>query len=154
MKKLYLIILVLICVNLNLNAKTINESKERESVQKAYYSWCESIAKAKGDPAVVTKFYAPDAILLPTLSHKILQNKYNELDKYFETLTAHKNIKCTPEKLITRMYKKTAINTGLYKFSYMDNGKKMTVPSRFTFIYRNKDGKWLIIKHHSSIMPK
>lgn len=124
------------------------------AVKDAYYQWCNSIAKAHGDANVVTRFYSPNAILLPTLSEKILINKKDGLNAYFKKLTLLPNIKCTPKKLITRMYQGTAINSGLYVFSYMQNNKIMTIPARFTFVYTKENNQWLIIKHHSSKMPE
>jgi len=136
------------------HATASEKNPDEKLVKDAYYQWCASIGKAHGDPKIVTQYYAHSAILLPTLSEKILINEHHGLDAYFKKLTSHQNIKCTPQKLITRMYKETAINTGLYKFSYTDHGKTLNIPARFTFVYKNEDGKWLIIKHHSSKLPK
>lgn len=151
-KSYYFIVLLSIFFSLNVCAET--KSTDEAAVQKAYYDWCSAIGKAHGKPKVVVKYYAPDAILLPTLSNKIKINSKSGLDGYFKKLTSHDNIKCTTKKLITRMYKETAINTGLYDFSYTDNGKEVLVPARFTFVYGKDSGKWLIIKHHSSKMPE
>src|SRR5690348_15580998 len=96
------------------------------AVEKAYYSWCAAIGEAKGNPQVVVKFYATDAILLPTLSEHILVNKNGGLDAYFKKLTSYPDIKCTPQKLITRVYTDTAVNSGLYKFTYKENDQTIT----------------------------
>lgn len=154
MKKFNCFIVLLFSVLLSINTLAAKQNADEKLVKDAYYQWCESIGKAHGDPKIVTQYYAPKAILLPTLSEKIKSNENHGLDSYFKKLTSHPNIKCTPKTLITRMYKETAINTGLYKFSYTDNGKTVTIPARFTFIYEKDNGKWLIIKHHSSKMPK
>lgn len=131
-----------------------NKHKNEKAVQDAYYAWCTAIGKAKGDPKLIVKFYAPDAILLPTLSHEILINHEGGLNAYFKKLTRLPDIKCIPEKLITRMYTDTAVNTGLYKFSYKEeDGKIITIPARFTFVYQQYGNQWLINKHHSSKMP-
>lgn len=147
-------VVLLPSVLLSINALAAEQNPDEKLVKEAYYQWCESIAKAHGDAKIVTQYYAPKAILLPTLSQKILSNENHGLDAYFQKLTSHPNIKCTPKKLITRMYKETAINTGLYKFSYTDHGKTVKIPARFTFVYEKENGSWLIIKHHSSKMPK
>jgi hypothetical protein len=44
-----------------------------------------------------------------------------------------------------RVYGDVAINTGYYT---------LMSPARFTFVYRNRNGKWLIVDHHSSRVPR
>jgi hypothetical protein len=34
----------------------------------------------------------------------------------------------------------------------IDAGKIEYVPARYTFVYENRDGEWLIAHHHSSLM--
>jgi uncharacterized protein (TIGR02246 family) len=41
--------------------------------------------------------------------------------------------------------------TGLYEFSYSENGKMTNVKSRYSFICKKIDGKNYIIKQHSSV---
>jgi hypothetical protein len=45
------------------------------------------------------------------------------------------------------------VNSGLYTFSLAENGGHADVAARFTFVYREYEDKWLIIEHHSSILP-
>jgi hypothetical protein len=119
----------------------------------AYANWCASINKAKGNAAEMAKYYAPHAILLPTLSPKILFNDSREFTDYFVKLTSHKDIKCTTNKLLTEVSGEMVMNIGLYTFSYMDDsGKMKSVPARFTFVYKNYNRHWLIIHHHSSAL--
>ena len=75
-------------------------------------------------------------------------------DDYFAKLTSYKDVKCTTNKLLTEVSGETVMNMGLYTFSYMDDsGKMKSIPSRFTFVYRNYNHHWLIIHHHSSVLP-
>lgn len=130
-------------------------SSNEIAVKDAYTSWCKAIGSSKGDAQQVVKYYAKDAILLPTLSAKILRNNQGGgLKKYFVKLTSHPNIKCTPEILITQMLSdKFAVNSGYYAFSYTENGKTKTIPARFNFVYKKVNHNWLIINHHSSVLP-
>ncbi|HEV8643554.1 MAG TPA: DUF4440 domain-containing protein [Methylomirabilota bacterium] len=52
-----------------------------------------------------------------------------------------------------RVYGDIAINTGTYTFSEIRDGKPITPPARFSFVYRNHGGRWLIVDHHSSAVP-
>lgn len=125
-------------------------------VQKAYHEWVAAIGQAKGDPAAMVKFYAPHAVLLPTLSSEIMINHQGGLDGYFQNLTSFPNIHCVSEQLMTRVLSPdTAMNSGLYKFTYdnPETGETQTLLARFNFIYQEVDGEWLIVSHHSSVRP-
>ena len=126
------------------------------AVANAYENWCHAIGTAKGQASKVVKYYAPNAILLPTLAPDILFNRPGGgKNEYFNTLTSKKDIRCIPQKLITRLYGDMAINSGFYRFSYTDDsGHQKNIPARFTFVYQKVDGDWLIVNHHSSVVPK
>ena len=125
------------------------------NVIKTYQSWCNAIGEARGNPEVVVKYYAAHAILLPTLSDKILINDNHGLNDYFTKLTSYKDIHCVTKKLITLINSDDfAMAAGFYDFIFIDNsGKQITLPARFTFAYKKQDDKWLIIQHHSSVVP-
>jgi hypothetical protein len=35
----------------------------------------------------------------------------------------------------------------------VQNGKTVQNPARFTFVYQLREGKWMIVTHHSSVLP-
>jgi len=43
--------------------------------------------------------------------------------------------------------------SGLYTFSFEEDGKMVSIPARFSFVYEKENGKWLIVEHHSSKVP-
>jgi len=45
----------------------------------------------------------------------------------------------------------TVSHSGLYTFTMGASGD--VVPARFTFVYEQVDGEWLIVEHHSSKEP-
>lgn len=122
--------------------------------QQAYYNWCKAIGTARGNPKVVVQYYAPGAVLIPTLSADFLVNTNNGLDAYFKKLTSKPNLKCTPKKLVTHIRGGIATNTGFYDFSFTKNGETIVIPARFTFVYKKSGDRWLITSHHSSKMPQ
>jgi len=155
MKKTSLgILFITLCFSLSTFAVSQSMVTKKE-VKETYYQWCKAIGTAKGNPQEVVRFYAPDATLVPTLSHKILHNTDGGLDAYFSKLTSFPNIHCDPERENIRIHDGTVINSGLYEFSYTNKeGRKVEIPSRFTFVYKRFGDKWLIINHHSSKMPE
>ena len=105
-----------------------------------------------GDPDNVVACYAEDAILLPTVSAKVRHN-HDEIRDYFVHFLAKKpNGRITEQNI--RIYDNIAINSGLYTFSLTADGGQNDVAARFTFVYRKYDDGWLIIEHHSSILPQ
>lgn len=129
----------------------VAQSSDETFVQQRYQNWCQAMGTARGDAKQIVRFYAPHAILLPTLSSKILINDNHGLDDYFAKLTAHNQFKCTPQKIITQLFGSIAINSGTYTFSYRDDKHQLKkVPARFTFVYQKQNDKWMIVNHHSS----
>ena len=59
-----------------------------------------------------------------------------------------------PNTATVRVYGDTAINSGYYTFSYEKDGQPTQLPARYSFALVKRDGKWLIVDHHSSTMPK
>lgn len=149
--KSYFLLILALVFSTSLFASTKEENRE---VEKAYKSWCSAIGTAKGNGDVMVEFYAPNALLLPTFSSKILSNYHGELNAYFADLTKNEDLKCKTDRLVTKVYGDFAVTTGLYTFTYRDNGKSVTVPARFTFVYEKlPEHKWLIVNHHSSVVP-
>lgn len=130
-------------------------STNQATIKDAYVGWCNAIGSSKGDVQKIVKYYAKDAILLPTLSAKILRNdKDGGLENYFIHLESFPNIKCTPKILITQQLgADLAVNSGYYEFSYTEDGKIKRIPARFNFVYKKAGKTWLIINHHSSVLP-
>jgi hypothetical protein len=134
-----------------INARNIDTN----AIKNSYNQWCLSISLARGNPEKVVQFYAKNAVLLPTLSNKILFNDHGGLNAYFANLTSYKNIHCLTKKLIIeRNGADFATTAGFYQFIYTDQkGKKVIIPARFTFVYERFNNEWLIIQHHSSKLP-
>ena len=104
-----------------------------------------------GDPDNVVACYAADAILLPTVSAKVRHN-HAEIRDYFVHFLAKKPSGRITEQNI-RIYDNIAINSGLYTFSLTGDDGQAEVGARFTFVYQKNNDGWLIIEHHSSILP-
>jgi len=108
----------------------------------------------KKDPDLVVDKYAPDAILLPTCSADMAIGRA-DIKKYFV------------EKFLPAEPRLTSIGTpkagqtghvifgsGEYEFTLKDKqGKDVTVPARYTYIFRGTGNAYLIVQHHSSLEP-
>ena len=129
-------------------------SSEKDQVAAATRAWID--AMGSHDPARVVALYAPEAVLWGTTSPTIRDNPAAIRD-YFDLLT-----KVPPDyrgilgEQRIRVYGDLAINSGTYTFigpARDAAGKPLTRPARFSFVYRKRDGRWLIVDHHSSAVP-
>jgi hypothetical protein len=51
------------------------------------------------------------------------------------------------------VYGNTAVNTGYYTFSYVNDGETKSLPARYSLTYVKNGERWLIVDHHSSALP-
>jgi uncharacterized protein (TIGR02246 family) len=123
----------------------------RQEIAGLFDAW--NAALATGNPQNVADLYAPDAVLLPTLSNQIRTNRAEIVD-YFEHFLASKPQGMIEREIIDVLNADSAINTGVYRFTLTKNGKAQQVEARYTFVYEYLKGKWLITNHHSSGMPE
>ena len=101
------------------------------------------------DPDCVVALYAPDAILHPTLSNEVRHN-HAEIRDYFVHFIAKDPVGVINEANL-REINGVLINSGVYTFTL---GDSTSVRARFTYVYRQCDGEWLIVVHHSSLVPE
>jgi hypothetical protein len=101
----------------------------------------------------VLPFYANDAVLWGTLPPTVRADR-GALGDYFVTaFKALPGLKVSFGEQLIRVYGTTAVNTGYYTFSYVQNGEPKTLPARYSFTYVQIGDRWLIVDHHSSAVP-
>lgn len=119
-----------------------------EQIEELFETW--NAALLTGDPDQVTRLYAPDAVLLPTLSNQVRHN-HDEIRDYFVGFLAKKPSGVIDESNTRSLAHDLAGNSGVYTFSFEDGSKAQ---ARFSYLYRKSDEGWQIIEHHSSAMPE
>ncbi|HET6707783.1 SgcJ/EcaC family oxidoreductase [Amycolatopsis sp.] len=110
-------------------------------------------ALATGDPQRVADLYAPDAVLLPTVSNEVRRSRAEIVD-YFTKFLQSKPQGVIENEIVDVLDADTAVNTGVYEFTLTKDGKSERVRARYTYVYELREGKWLIVNHHSSAMPE
>lgn len=145
----YITALTLLLFSL-LTTTAFAEKQDHQAIKKAAASWAQAIAS--GNPDEIVKLYDKQALLYATFENFL--NTPEQLRDYFVQLTKHKNLQVQFQNSDVRVFGDAALNSGLYTFTYEENGKTMSVPGRFTFVYYKTPKGWLIIDHHSSIMPE
>jgi len=103
-----------------------------------------------GNPRKVVANYAERSILLPTVSNKPRLTP-EEKEDYFRHFLEN-----GPSGRIDMRFIEidcnTAIDAGLYTFTFAKTGEK--VSGRYSFTYRWNGSDWLITSHHSSALPE
>lgn len=130
---------------------------DKADVTAAMGAWKDSLAAAcgGGGASKILPLYAEDGVLWGTISPTI-RDERAELEDYFVN-ACQKLPKLTVEfnEPLIRVYGgDTAINSGVYTFTYNKDGQPTKLPARYSFTLVKRDAKWLIVDHHSSAMPK
>lgn len=102
------------------------------------------------EPEAVAANYAPRSILLPTVSNKPRFTNEERID-YFEHFLHNKPVGKIDQRWLS-IGCNTAIDAGLYSFTFGTTGQ--VVHARYTFTYEWDGKQWLISSHHSSGMPE
>ena len=108
-----------------------------------------NLALQTRDPIKVLELYADNAILIPTVSN-IVRHNHEEIQDYF-THFLQKGPKFEIHETNIRIFGNLAINSGTYTVTFNNDS---FAKARFTFVYQNINHRWLIIEHHSSVMPE
>jgi len=134
-------------VNEAARSETCHATSEQE-IAALFERWNKSLQS--GDPHQVVANYAEHSILLPTVSNKPRATAAEKED-YF-----HHFLDNRPSGVIDwrsiEIDCNTAVDSGLYTFTFGTNGKQ--VRARYTFTYKWFGDRWLITSHHSSAMPE
>lgn len=104
------------------------------------------------DPARITAMYDSDAVLWGTTAKTVAPNP-TAIAEYFKDARKRPDARVTFGEQHIRVYDDVAVITGYYTFSDIQDGKEGSRPAHFTMVFRNRDGKWLLVAHHSSLVP-
>ncbi len=123
------------------------ESRALEGVN----TWSRTVNSRQ--PTALSRLYSDDAIFLPTLHHGLIQNRIARTD-YFSKLLGRSGFSVRIMRVQTQtLGADAAICSGLYEFGYFDQGQMQWIEARFTMVFRDIGGQFLIVNHHSSRTP-
>jgi uncharacterized protein (TIGR02246 family) len=124
----------------------------QQEIAALFDRWNASLATHDADK--VTANYAPDAVLLPTISNEPRTDNAGIKDYFVHFL--ERNPQGTIDSRTVRIGCNTASDVGTYTFKLSGKmpGTTETVKARYSFIYELRDEKWAIVHHHSSAMPE
>ncbi|MFP4639430.1 MAG: SgcJ/EcaC family oxidoreductase [Guyparkeria sp.] len=121
----------------------------RQLAEDLFNQWNDALKT--GDARRVTALYAEDGVLLPTVSN-VPRTNHAEIEDYFEHFLEKKPVGTINTRNVKLGCNKLT-DAGTYTFRVTDGDETRDVPARYTFVWENRDGRWLIVHHHSSMMP-
>ena len=130
---------------------TVASAGPKEDVAAATLKWAQALGE--DDPDKVLLFYSDDAVLWGTLSPTVRADRSALRDYFVTAFKVLPNLKVSFGDQLIRVYGNTAVNTGYYTFSYAKDGDIKSLPARYSFTYVKNGERWLIVDHHSSVMP-
>jgi uncharacterized protein (TIGR02246 family) len=143
--------LVMLTMLLILVSPSLAVAGPKEDVAAATQAWIDGMNSHNAERVVA--LYDAEGVLWGTRS-STLRDTPATLRDYFKILQkVPSSYKVVLGEQRIRVFGNIAINTGTYTFSEDRDGKPLIRPSRFSFVYRNRDGRWLIVDHHSSAVP-
>jgi uncharacterized protein (TIGR02246 family) len=123
----------------------------KEDVAAATLAWGRALGE--DDPDKVLPLYSDDAVLWGTLSPTVRADRAALRDYFITAFKVLPGLKVAFGDQLIRVYGGTAVNTGYYTFSYIKDGETKSLPARYSFTYVKNGEVWLIVDHHSSVLP-
>jgi hypothetical protein len=108
--------------------------------------WAKSIGALT--PYEMSNLYSDNAILLATYENLLLGKQ--QIRGYFDDFLDKENLSCEIVDNFTQSFAREQIASGIYLFSFTENGNEKIVKARYSFVIY--DGK--IVNHHSSETPE
>lgn len=97
----------------------------------------------------VMELYAPNAILIPSMSSQ-LKKTAEQIKEYFGTFLTKPGFKIEIIEASKQELEDIIVESGIYIFSWKVKDKPHRVSARFTLVIQNEK----IIQHHSSVSPQ
>ena len=162
MKRIYQIIIILLALTtltgcathrISTSSSSIAHCEDRKPAGEAeiaalFDRWNQALQT--GDVRRVVALYAERSVLLPTMSNKPRLTS-TEKEDYFRHFL-EKRPSARIDLRVIEIGCNMAVDSGLYTFTFAKTGE--TASGRYTFTYRWDGSQWLIISHHSSLMPE
>jgi uncharacterized protein (TIGR02246 family) len=112
-------------------------------------------AFSRGDLDALMSLYDEDALMWGTSSSTMRRGAVAIRQYYAQLLRAFPGTRISLGATSPRLYGDTGVNSGSYTVRRVSgDGKPRVTLARFTMTYVRRDGKWLIVDHHSSLAPR
>jgi len=133
------------------SAALADDDAVQKEVIAATAAWAEAFNAR--DAQRIATLYANDAVFWGTISPTIRITPQDVLEYFTNSTTKRPNLRITIGEQHVRVFGDTATNSGYYTSRNVQDGQEIITPMRFTFVFHQRGGRWMIVSHHSSRMP-
>ncbi|MEY4761246.1 MAG: hypothetical protein RLZZ200_1102 [Pseudomonadota bacterium] len=133
-----------------LSALPVARADDVADVEAATQRWIAAFNSK--DTAGISALYAPDAVFQGT-SSPVIRDTPALVNEYFKGLSSLGDQRMATADHRVQIFGDIAINSGYYTRRGTQDGKPVEGRARFSFVYARRDGRWLIVNHHSSTLP-
>ena len=118
-----------------------------------FTTWAQTLSSSEcGEGSEMGDLYRPGGVLLATFD-PIVRGRA-EIVEYFDDLTCLDDLGVELDTWRAGGNGRLVWATGLYTFSYTEDGEVVEVPARYTYVWKaNRSGTYRIATHHSSVTP-
>jgi uncharacterized protein (TIGR02246 family) len=117
------------------------------SVVAATTTWIDAFNSR--DAARISALYDADAVLSDTTEPKPRIGAAAIAD-YYRTAAQRPTQRVALGERSIRVFGDTAIDSGTYNLFEMRDGQATLTPARYTLVYRNRGGRWMIVDHQTA----
>ena len=117
------------------------------SVAAATAAWVDAFNSR--DPARISALYDAEAVLSDATEAKPRVGA-NAIADYYKGARERPTQRVALGEHAIRLYGDTAIDTGTYNVFEMRGGEATVTPARYTLVYRQRAGKWVIVDHQTT----
>ena len=126
------------------------ESSKAE-VQQAIQDWASSVNNCNSEK--ISSLYSPEAVLWGTIAPTIISSPAGIRQYFDQVCSTNPPLKVALGEQRLRVYDNFAVNSGSYTITVFAAGQARQLPARYSFSYQRQGGKWLVVDHHSSLLP-
>jgi len=105
------------------------------------------------DVARVVRTYARNGVLVGTVAQRIKVGRA-DIKLYFDRFLAKNGVRGRFDSHLIQPYDGWGIHSGTYTFVWVEGGRSVVVPARYTFVWTDTPEGWRIANHHSSALPE
>lgn len=134
-------------------AVALQANQRQEEILSLLNTWLTGVKDGVADK--VAACYSKNAALWGSITHRLRCDEEGIRNYFTEFLSADKHeLEVKFREIEINEIAGLPVVSGSYLFMWKDDdGQKMALPARYTFVMAKRNGQWKIEDHHSTLLP-